>query len=105
MARFREHRRSLKESHRGQWQSAVVPDGDERDQRIYEQARELGVHVLPTDSYVGLNRSDAEERAKSEGRVLVDRTLFWTTRRRNLSFVRVNVFFSDDGLVAEADAG
>ena len=82
-----------------------MPDGDERDQRIHEQAREFGVHVLPTDSYVGLNRSDAEERAKSEGRGLVDRTHFWTTRRRNLSFLRVNVRLSEDGLVAEADAG
>jgi hypothetical protein len=82
-----------------------MPDGDERDQRIHERARELGVPVLPTNSYVGLNRSDAEERAKREGRVLVDRTHFWTMRRRNLSFVRVNVRFGDDGLVAEADAG
>ena len=42
-----------------------MPDGDERDQRIHEQARDSGVHVLPTDSYVGLNRSDAEERARA----------------------------------------
>ena len=82
-----------------------MPDGDERDQRIHEQARDSGVHVLPTDSYVGLNRSDAEERAKSEGRVMRDRTHFWTTRRSDLSFLRVNVRFGDDGLVAEADAG
>ena len=70
-----------------------MPDGDERDQRIHEQARDSGVHVLPTDSYVGLNRSDAEERAKSEGRGLVDRTHFWTTRRRSLSFC-VSMFAS-----------
>ena len=82
-----------------------MPDGDARDQRIHEQAREFGVHVLPTDSYLGLDRSDAEERAKREGRVVVDRTHFWTTRRMDLSFVRVNVRFGDDGLVAEADAG
>ena len=82
-----------------------MPDGDERDQRIHERARELGVPALPTNLYVGLNRSDAEERAKREGRVLVDRTHLSTTRRRNLSFVRVNVRFGDAGLVAEADAG
>lgn len=82
-----------------------MPDGDERDRRIRAQAEEFVIVVLPTDPYLGLTREQAQERAAQERRKLVDRTGFWTTRRADLSFARINVRYDEAGRVTEADAG
>ena len=82
-----------------------MPDGDERDELVQRQARQHGVVVLPTDPYLGLTRRQAEQRAREEGRRLVDRTGAWTARRSDLALRRVNVRYGDDGSVVEADAG
>lgn len=82
-----------------------MPDGDERDRTVQRMAREHGQTVLPTDPYLGLTRGQAEQRARSEGRDLVERTGAWITRRASLAFRRVNVEIGADGTVVRADAG
>ena len=51
-----------------------VADGDERDLRVRATAAELGRVVLHTGPYLGLTGEQAQERAATEGRRLVDRT-------------------------------
>ena len=82
-----------------------MPDGDERDRIVQRLAREHALTVLPTDPYLGLTREQAEQRARDEGRDLVDRTGAWDTRRADLAFRRVNVDIGAEGTVVRADAG
>jgi hypothetical protein len=83
-----------------------VADGDERDQRVREALRNAQVPEPPgADRYVGLTRTEAEQLAAREGRVIVDRSPSFESRRANLVSRRVNLMFDERDLVVRADIG
>lgn len=84
-----------------------MPDGDEQDLRVRSQIRNLAgsATVPPTDTYLGLTLDEARALAEAEGRLLIDRSSDFSSRRANLQMNRVNVLVDGDGVVVQADVG